>query len=1240
LAFSEPRPEFTGGLVVTIPVECPHCESQFFLSPDLLGKSMRCPNPDCRDVFIVQVAGGAPPIAPVAVETVEAPAPQIFERVESNGFTLDPVPTAEAIPVLEPLPDDIPTFQPLPDEPPPTARTIPTAAPLPPLPTAPRKDGPKEIAWAGAAPPVAPSVVPPKEASADEEAPFIRRNRRRRRAWPRVLLVGVSLAIVATLTASAIGLYRHYFFVEQNLAEEAASAYQDGNFPVAQKKYEQLLTDFPGSRDTERYQFFARLSETRAAVASVTARENPAPAQKSFDSFLAEYGTSSLAQAESGFGADIVQAGKRLADVLADHAGDRLKTFRADRKKMDELSAAEKTVSEGKQLVPVVDKFRDKEGVSLEPQRQRFEELTKSLAGERHRLAVLAPFRKITKDPTAEDIEAFQLALKDNSLTGDAEAQQMLKDAERRLLELTVPTAQGLRAVPFPADRAATVLFAAPVAGSPSPRVTPGVPQDEVFAISRGVLYTLDAYTGALLWGTRVAPPTADSKSVDLPVRVSVGGGVADLALVAGEWGGRPGLTARVARTGAVVWYQPLEATLAARPVRVGGRIYVPLRDRFGTVAEFEIATGTRTREFTIRQPIGAGLAMLPGPGNGVYHLLIPGDTRRIFVFEVGREDANGDRLPPRCVRVLLTEHPRDSLRGEPLLITSLDAGGPRFLVLTQTDGPTTMKLRAFPLPASEAMAGPGGAAVEEPTPKPTEVSVPGWSWFPPRTNGERVVLATDAGAFLAFGVNQIGNTDRPLFALPAPKPTGEVGEVARSQVVAVEEDAYWVILAGRLVRLRTAVDPMRGLHILPQGSGRVVGEPVNRAQVLPTLGLGVVVVQAGGSPAAQAVGFDLQTGQVRWERRLGAAPAGAPVAAAGGPCVVADEDGGVYAVTAATSVSRGAIGRAAAVVAPPFAGLAGHAILTGSADGRTAWILAPEADKTGRRLRIRCVRNGQLVVDSLVPLPDQLAGAPVALGDAVFLPAANGYVYRYARGDSQLQVGPLWRGESDGAAVCHLSAVNDEEFLASDGGRKFLRWRWSSATSKPEKLGGPWETRAKIAVAPVAVRTGGGLHVAAADVAGVVYLFDAEKPDAPLRRWHGGVPGPIPAGTPTERIVVVSAGGRPLLVYGVDHRHLVALDPEQAKPAWVAAQLVPVEAGQLAGWSANDLRVIATAQSGRVFVRNTATGAALGTVRSPGAVAAAPVAVIGPDHGLLMLADGAATTIALPRAASAATPN
>src|SRR5438309_1291091 len=78
---------------------------------------------------------------------------------------------------------------------------------------------------------------------------------------------------------------------------------------------------------------------------------------------------------------------------------------------------------------------------------------------------------------------------------------------------------------------------------------------------------------------------------------------------------------------------------------------------------------------------------------------------RRPFVFELGREDAKGRRMDPVLVRVMQTDHPRDSLRGEPVLVIPADAEGPRFMILSQADGPAAMKLRAFPLPPPERMA-------------------------------------------------------------------------------------------------------------------------------------------------------------------------------------------------------------------------------------------------------------------------------------------------------------------------------------------------------------------------------------------------------------------------------------------------------------------------------------------------------------------------------------------------------
>src|SRR5581483_8066452 len=157
------------------------------------------------------------------------------------------------------------------------------------------------------------------------------------------------------------------------MAREAEDAYQDGNFPVAQKKYEEVLAAFPDSSDADKYRFFANLSATQAAVGAVTVRENPGPALKAFHQFVDDYGDSPLAQPQTGFGADVVQAGRRLAETVGDHAGDKLKSFRDDRKRLDDLAAAEQAVGEGRRLLDVLEKFRDKEAGDFASLRSRYD---------------------------------------------------------------------------------------------------------------------------------------------------------------------------------------------------------------------------------------------------------------------------------------------------------------------------------------------------------------------------------------------------------------------------------------------------------------------------------------------------------------------------------------------------------------------------------------------------------------------------------------------------------------------------------------------------------------------------------------------------------------------------------------------------------------------------------------------------------------------------------------------------
>jgi outer membrane protein assembly factor BamB len=1251
---------------VTIPVVCPHCDTRFQLSDDLLGKSMRCPNPDCREVFTV-ASEDAPPSYPEIVpppepaappplpfgagqvsdfvpvleaEPAYAPTDAPYERVESDGFRPPPAepapPPAGRVYEAEPVAPAVPTAAP-----------IPTATLLPPkgkpgIPVA--KGGPKEISWHGDSPPglpPSPGLTVPEPAPAEEaedSQEFIRLRRKSGRLWPKILfgsLLAVTLGVGGFIL---LGYLRYQAKTEERLATEAEEAYKDGNYPLAQQKYTELVGKYPDSKDADKYKFFAALADVTASVGAVTTRENPTPAVKAFESFVSTYGDSPLARAEAGYGADIVQTGRKLTDAVADNGADHLKQFRADRRKLDELVAVEKAAVDGKKLIPTIDKFRAKEDSSLSAQQARFEELETSAKAERHRLSVLAPFRELAKDPGISDekIETFRLALQKNNLLSDPEASQMLAEAYRALLGVIgkfVPLREPAQ-VP-PPDPNPPVLMSAPVTGSPDPSTLPDESPDRVFAVSRGVLYALDLKTGAVAWGCRIAPPTADASTLDLPARVSVGDGAADWVLVAGLRDGRPVLTARIALTGQPVWEQPLPAPAASRPTVVGGRVYLPVRDPLGTVFEFDAATGAKTGMTQLRQPVAGGIGVLRGGRPGLSYLFVPADARRVFVFETGQEDADGNKLPPRLSRVLLTEHAKDSLRGDPVLIGPADEAGPRLMVLAVTDGPTAMRLKAYPLPPVAELVASADGPTDAPTPRPSDIAVSGWAWFPPLTDGERLVLATDAPGFMSFGVQQLGNADKPLFALPGDAPKGDQDGVFRSQVVAADEDSYWVALGGRLKRLRTVVDPAAGLRVMPVGTEVVVGEPVNRPQTRGGFGVLVTVARAAGqgqgTGQVQAIGFDLASGQVRWQRRLGGQPAGPVVARVGGTAMIADEDGAVYTVAPGGEAGAGFV---AGVAARPFASVEGRTQTAATADGRSLWVLLPATGKAGRTLRIRRVVDGVAQLDTEVPLPDALAGPAVAVGASVLVPLGNGLLYRFTAGDGKLTVGPSWKGADLGDdPICLVSAIGDDDLLMSNGGRQFLRWKWPAGPDvKPTRTGGPWECRENIAVAPVAVPTADGPRFAAADASGAVYLFNPDNPAEPPKRWRPAEKSAIPAGMPTDRMMAVTTPAGPRLVYTIDRRHLVAIDPTATEPAWVARDVVPADAGELAGWWADASRVIATDQTGRATVFNTGSGAVLTTSAAPpGLLAVGPVVPFQASAGLLTLADGTATVVPLP---------
>src|SRR5205814_1457939 len=142
---------------------------------------------------------------------------------------------------------------------------------------------------------------------------------------------------------------------------------------------------------------------------------------------------------------------------------------------------------------------------------------------------------------------------------------------------------------------------------------------------------------------------------------------------------------------------------------------------------------------------------------------------------------------------------------------------------LGQADGLEGMKLRAFQLTGDPTRM-----------PPPVEVKLPGWSWFPPHADPEKIALVTDAAVLGLFGIRQAGTTDPALFPLVGSQ--RELGEEkrtpARAQLVAAGEDGYWVLAGEELQRFRVGLDRVQGRRLVPLWDRRPrLGAPLHAAQ-------------------------------------------------------------------------------------------------------------------------------------------------------------------------------------------------------------------------------------------------------------------------------------------------------------------------------------------------------------------------------------------------------------------------
>jgi outer membrane protein assembly factor BamB len=1108
----------------------------------------------------------------------------------------------------------------------------------------------REVVWS----PDADVPIPPGGVAAERDEPFFLPRRKKKKGnLPVYLLIGMASAVVILVGGGFLVWLQRTTGAEARLAAQAEEQYKAGDYGVAAKSYAQLKADFPDSDSRAKYDFYADLSALQRDVRSVTTRDEPGPAITKLLAFIDANKDSPFARSDGGAGGDVVGAGRKVAEDAAGHAEDRVKAFRSDRTKSDELRRAGEAIARGRELLQKLDPLRSPSDEPFDGLRMRFDRVAADIDAENTRSRGIAEIRALIARPTDTSVEAARAKLAEYNLTGDQEAANLVADANARLGRLVRYAPNPAHPVKPPTDYAGALAFVAPVGPTevpergPAPDQKPGV----FLAVGRGLVYALDEETGNLLWVARVGAGVGEPPAVAAVVTADGPGGV---AVVVSNVAGKPAVAGHDLRTGTLRWYQPLPAPPAGPAVVVGSRAYAPLRDADGTLIEIDVTTGERIGVITLGQPIGPPPVVRPGTGL----IYVVAEARRVYVLDAGGRDVEGNRTPPRCGQVLMTGHTPGSVRSAPLILgPSGDGAAERWLVMAQVATPTESRLRVYGLPplsppSADGLAPPGVAVGQA-----VSTTVPGWTWLTPATDGERLGLVTDAGEFHLFGVNQPGNRDPALFPIPQGwTPNRAESGPAPGMVIPSVDGAFWVLAGGDEVQLvRVGLDPTKGLmanvvpRTVPPGQPALGGVPTQAAAINVRGDTAYLVVRPANSTSLRAVAFDLARGEVRWQRQLGL-DFGAATGSATGPALVSGDTGGVVHIPGdGPGLDPGSLRPADSnrLACVPLDGSTGRTLVASSTDGSASYVLTPTRRRGEDVLAVRKVVGARAEKDGRVRLASPLAGQPVVLGETVAFPAADGFVYRVVWAEppakdnenfdrATLVRGPQWRpieARSPGGG-CHLTPLGGDRLAITDGDRTAAVWTWP-AGGVEQPTGVNFALPQPIATTPVYLPGGDGQgRLLLADATGGIWLFPAERGGEPVRRWRPDG-ARVPAGRPTSAISVQSSPvGTTVVAYVVDGRHLLMLNPDVDGWTWVVpsedrAERVVVGSPQPAGggtWLVTEL-------GGRVvlYAPLVKQRTVIGEVALPGVVPSAAGVMSGPSRVVVPLSDGSAGLIEIP---------
>ena len=1084
-------------------------------------------------------------------------------------------------------------------------------------------DAPREVSWTAVAPPPlrrpadATATMPAPDWSEPEtEAPVAPA------AAPATRRYGVWVVLAMLLVIGGIGGWLVFvggpegLTLERDTAATAKKDFEAGGadgYKRAQKAYEVLVASFPNSPDLPRYKFYAELSRLLADAHGVVF--DPEEIMNRFRRFLGDWqkGDTGLALLE--------EAKDRLPHVLEraiqKRLSDQMKQMAEKTPNAADLQAAEAAIKQ------VIEWIKDNQRVWEEGQVPQLVtddlgKLGQIVKGERDRQGYIEYLRRIVK-PKLDDVDREEREARQRGYERDKDVRGELDRIRRSALPSVVYERRGVK-IPAAVAEAIPSGLVLPRVGTWSEPLPSG--QGVAFALARGVLYALAENDGRLLWATRVGIDTAH-----LPVRVAATETNPDLVLVLNSQTNT--LTARTLLDGAPLWQLNLRAPCLGRPLLVerdipqtaGGtrpsrRVYVATVD--GRVQEIEIGTGTLLGEFNCGQDLRLLVGGTREPETGL--LYFPADRNFVFVFDVAAD-------PPQCVNVLRTGHPSGSLRSAPILVSSglptepNASPGPRFLILSQAADLDRMKLRVWELPANLANFNEKPLAEQE---------LPGWSWFEPFCDGEKIAIATDAGVLGLYGILQKGNRDEPALFPLLGKEHKEISlspertTIGRSQVIQATENDFWVLARTEAQHWRVGIDRRPpGLRIGPKWPRPVaLGSPLHAGQTDATGKTLYAVTQSLASSTCLASAIDAATGEVRWQRQLGLV-AGADPVVVNGQVIALDRAGSLFAFDPIQLPHRAGeewqFVQERQVAGPPEAG----------DGGATQLLRAPDAvlavSSGGDRLTVRRYTPGKKPGEGAVQemsFPGALAGAPVLGGNALVYPAADGTLHRQplSAKSSRADRGQQWRDAAgaDADARGYVVALGENDFLCTDGSNGLHRIHWPAGPiwqKKELKL----PALERIIAAPVVIPASEGkpLQVCVADRSGTLTLLQGEFLQK-ARSWK--LPGSVTTGP--------FLAGKHIGVV-VDRRTLVWIDPNAEQPVWEYTDLrrepivgQPQRSGD---------RVLLAHLNGNLVSLDAEKGEMQGRGFNAGIAPAAAPAVFGADRVLLPLTDG--TVLVLPLA-------